>query len=244
MDPMPSLSGAQIDKLGRRLRDEPRATEEDLALLAAVLTDHAHALGEVTDRLRDVGLHPTTRLKTSSTTIDKLRREPRLTLRGIDDLAGARIVRDMTLLEQDTVVAQITELWPAAKVVDRRVMPTHGYRAVHLVAKANGCRVEIQVRTRPQDAWAQVMEGVGDLWGRGVRYGLGPDHPEEVVTPNDSTTRRDLVQLLIDMSRKLAVVEAGANESGEFSVRVSQVAESLYAVAEAFRKLRTGRIER
>ena len=177
-DRMRALSGSQVDKLGRRLRDAVQPSDEDLALLGVVLTEHGNALDEVVERLHGIGLPPTTRLKTYPTTIDKLRREPHLTLRGIDDLAGARIVRDMTLAEQDAVVARVLDLWPAAKVVDRRAVPMHGYRAVHLVPKVNGCRVEIQVRTHFQDMWAQAMEALGDHWGRGVRYGQGPERSD------------------------------------------------------------------
>jgi len=181
-------------------------SQEDLTLLAGVLTDHALAMGEVADRLKAIGLHPTTRLKTYSTTIDKLRREPRLTLRGIDDLAGARIVRDMTLAGQDALVAQLRDLWPTAKLVDRRAAPMHGYRAVHLVPKIAGCRVEVQVRTHLQDLWAQAMESLGDQWGRGVRYGLGPLEPDRLVA-GKWEHRAAFTLDLIELSDDLAGVE-------------------------------------
>lgn len=54
----------------------------------------------------------------------------------------------------------------------------YGYRAVHVVPRVRGCRVEIQVRTHLQDQWAQAMEALGDVWGRGVRYGEGPEQPD------------------------------------------------------------------
>jgi ppGpp synthetase/RelA/SpoT-type nucleotidyltranferase len=32
-------------------------------------------------------------------------------------------------------------------VIDRRINPSHGYRAVHIIAKVSGMPIEIQVRT-------------------------------------------------------------------------------------------------
>ena len=83
-------------------------------------------------------------------------------------------MRTMTLDEQDALVASILELWPDAAVIDRREIPSHGYRAVHVVPKIQGHSVEIQVRTIYQDTWAQMMERFGDIWGREVRYGGQP----------------------------------------------------------------------
>jgi hypothetical protein len=49
--------------------------------------------------------------------------------------------------------------------------PSFGYQAVHVIVTASQCAVEIQVRTPLQDLWAQVVEGIADRFGRGIRYG-------------------------------------------------------------------------
>jgi ppGpp synthetase/RelA/SpoT-type nucleotidyltranferase len=135
--PLP-ISGAQIDKLGVRLRDAAEVGENDLAMLQGLLLAYDETLRLVADRLRGVGLRPTTRLKTSGTIIEKLRREAPLILRSMHDLAGARVVQPMTLSEQNQVRDQILDEWPAAKVIDRREKPSFGYRALHIVPRIDG----------------------------------------------------------------------------------------------------------
>lgn len=63
----------------------------------------------------------------------------------------------------------------APRLIDHRKTPSHGYRAVHVVVFEDGIPVEIQIGTKIQDTWAQITEKLGDAWGRGLRYGLGPD---------------------------------------------------------------------
>lgn len=66
---------------------------------------------------------------------------------------------------------RIAAAFPGCKVIDRRAKPRYGYRAVHLEVHVGGQPVEIQIRTSLQDEWAQAMEKLGDVFGRGVRYG-------------------------------------------------------------------------
>ena len=176
-------------------------------MLAEVLLRYDEALSAVADGLRSIGEAPTTRLKTSGTIIDKLRRQPHLTLKNIRDLAGARVVRPMTLDEQDALAARVLELWPSATLIDRRKEPSYGYRAVHVVPRIDGCPVEIQLRTVFQDTWAQVMELLGDQWGRDIRYGGVPDNPDLKIsaTPN-SLTRRDVVEIWKAQTNQIAGV--------------------------------------
>ena len=185
------------------MRDAEVASESDLELLEELLLESNGALEEVAAALRGIGLEPTTRLKTSGTIIDKLRRPPHLTLASIRDLAGARIVRPMTLDEQDAFASQIQGLWPDAMVIDRRREPSHGYRAVHVVPRINRCSVEIQLRTLYQDLWAQAMELYGDVWGRAIRYGGEPLDPDAPVAGEDSLSRRQIVDFWKSISDRL-----------------------------------------
>lgn len=116
----------------------------------------------------------------------------------------------MTLDEQDGVGQQILDLWPEAKVVDRRTHPNNGYRALHLVPRVDGCWVEIQIRTFYQDTWAQLMEQLADQWGRSIRYGGLPDRPDEPIGPppaEPGTTRAEFVQLWVAVSQRVAQLE-------------------------------------
>ena len=124
----------------------------------------------------------------------------------------------MTLDEQDRTVAKIVAIWPDAQVIDRRTTPSHGYRAVHIVPKIDGCLVEIQLRTIYQDVWAQAMEMFGDLWGRDIRYGGPPHDADTLEFPDTGYTRRmtvdawkrtsDRFHELADMENRLADIKS------------------------------------
>jgi ppGpp synthetase/RelA/SpoT-type nucleotidyltranferase len=60
------------------------------------------------------------------------------------------------------MVAQLGEMFPGARVVDRRVRPSHGYRAVHVIVTSESRLVEIQIRTEVQHLWAQMSEKQSD----------------------------------------------------------------------------------
>jgi ppGpp synthetase/RelA/SpoT-type nucleotidyltranferase len=51
--------------------------------------------------------------------------------------------------------------------------PSHGYRAVHIVASVNGRKVEIQLRTELQHLWAEISEKVSDIIDPRLKYGEG-----------------------------------------------------------------------
>jgi ppGpp synthetase/RelA/SpoT-type nucleotidyltranferase len=157
------LSGSQVDKLGRRLRTAETPSVEDLQLLEQLRRAHENARLEVVQALLAEGLQGTSRLKTTSTIIEKLRRESTMHLSRMQDIAGVRLVIDserpeQERPEQDRVVERIHQLFPDARTVDRRVRPSYGYRAVHVIVRTQGCLVEVQVRTHMQDRWAQIIE--------------------------------------------------------------------------------------
>src|SRR5262249_6201107 len=62
-----------------------------------------------------------------------------------------------------------------AILIDRRSRPSHGYRAVHCIARFEGKSIEIQVRSRLQHLWAEVSERLSDKVGIELKYGSGPD---------------------------------------------------------------------
>jgi hypothetical protein len=204
------LSGNRIDALGRRLRDSPEPSQDDLQLLQELLAEHVETLDQVHLALRGLGLQPHPRLKSTDTIIEKLRRE-RHTLRQIHDLAGTRVVKRMSLSTQDELVRSISNACPGAQEpIDRRVTPNHGYRAVHVICRVDGRSVEIQVRTLYQDTWAQLMEKMGDWYGRQIRYGEAPLDPSASVGEG---TRQELFDSLQLMSLQIALLES-AEEGG------------------------------
>jgi ppGpp synthetase/RelA/SpoT-type nucleotidyltranferase len=200
-------------RLGKRLAGDEPISDEDYALLERVADAYQAVADEVERRLRSLGFEATTRgFKSTGTLVDKLRRTT-LKLKDIHDLAGARIVVDGGRLEQDRVVERIMQAFgscpKAPLMIDRREKPSHGYRAVHVIVFEDSMPVEIQVRTGLQDKWAQIAEKLGDIWGRGLRYGLGPDLPDARLTPGDpsSSTRGEIVELLLTIADQLSGIE-------------------------------------
>lgn len=104
------------------------------------------------------------------------------------------------------MVAEFAEAARPPKVKDRRAEPVAGYRAVHVIANVQDVPVEIQIRTIRQDQWAQVVESLGDKWGRGIRYGDPP--PDDPADPAISRARRQFWDLLLEGSATIAEVEA------------------------------------
>jgi ppGpp synthetase/RelA/SpoT-type nucleotidyltranferase len=206
------ISRTQLDKLGRRLaRDEP-ISDDDYRLLHLAAGMYQAELDAVEERLRHLGFQATTRVKTTGTLVDKLRRT-NLSLASIQDFAGARIVIDGTRQDQDQAVNRIVDAFQdcprAPQRIDRRERPSYGYRAVHVIVYTATVPVEIQVRTKLQDAWAQISEKLGDIWGRGLRYGQGPDQPDQPIDPAapDSLTRAQVVELLAGMAETISELE-------------------------------------
>ena len=168
-----ALSKSAVDKLGDRLR-KGTATDADWDLLEA-----------------------TGRVKTTNTLVDKLERG-RIRLGRMDDVAGARIKVEGGRIDQDAVVAQLLAVWPDARTKDRRAQPMHGYRAVHVIPSVDGWPLEVQIRTRRQDALANILESLGDDWGRQIRYGSAPDLPDVVPFPADQPhlTRMQVLEVV------------------------------------------------
>ena len=204
--PVTSLSGVEINRLGDRLR-ESDISSSDLELLQRVRAEHFALLvdvqSEIQERLPDVV--QTSRLKTVQTIVEKLRREPKMDLSRMQDIAGIRIVEDMNRAEQDVLASDILDAVGGGRLVDRRKNPRFGYRAVHLTVRRGQRSVEIQIRTSMQDQWAQIVERLGDTWGRQIRYGKGPSDSGRLILGNSKVTRLGLWELVQQVA---AVVDA------------------------------------
>lgn len=181
-------SREQINKLGKRLAASDPASDDDLRALEELTACHLTALELARPRIdglaSDLGispLHITHRPKTTQTILEKLRREHGMSLARVQDLAGIRIVGALRFDEQDQLAAEIVRRFPAdlraAKIVDRRANPSHGYRAVHVIVCLDGVTIEVQVRTLLQHVWADLMERLADRLGRQIRYGEPPVPP-------------------------------------------------------------------
>lgn len=187
-------------------------------MLAQVAEGYQAVLDKVEEKLQGIGLQATTRVKTTGTLVDKLRRQPQLPMKTIHDVAGARIVIDGGRWEQDHEAARIMDCFAACpkapELIDRREQPSAGYRAVHVIVFEDGLPVEIQIRTKLQDTWAQITEKLGDAWGRGLRYGVGPDEPDTTVelsesdSESETVTRREVIEMMAHLADLIDMIES------------------------------------
>jgi len=133
------------------------------------------------------------RLKRLSSIAAKLERFPNMKFSQMQDIGGCRaVVSDVNQVRQ--LVAVYEESWkknPNARMefsekYDYMIDPkADGYRGVHLVYKYrtqspdrkvyNGLRIEIQLRSYLQHAWATAVEIVSTVTGQQLKSNIGTD---------------------------------------------------------------------
>ncbi|MBS1175331.1 MAG: hypothetical protein H6R05_1462 [Burkholderiaceae bacterium] len=169
------LSNSQVDKLGERLKNNAQITETDLRMLDAYRQTFSKAYEFVMKSISNVPhLKPSGRdAKSTMAIIDKLRRES-IRLTQIQDIAGCRVVvKDIEAQEKLVQFLCYMFQLTSENIKDRRIYPSHGYRAVHLIVFVDGKSIEIQVRTELQHQWAVFSEKVSDDFGSNIKYGNG-----------------------------------------------------------------------
>jgi len=145
----------------------------------------------VTVRQRALGVNPNAvvaeRRKRLPTILDKLKRHPTMSVTTMQDLGGCRVVFD-SVAEVEKLVAVLVDLPRSQNRVKKvydylREDPgprTSGYRGIHLVyeygaskTEYHGLRIELQVRTQLQHAWATAVETMDLFSGSELKYGKG-----------------------------------------------------------------------
>jgi putative GTP pyrophosphokinase len=191
---MAQLSKTQIDRLGDRLRNTS-PNEKDIRLLNDYRRFFSDAYDFViTSIQQNLQLAPTGRpAKTIPSIVEKLRRES-IRLSQIQDIAGCRIVV-ADIAKQDSAVKSLCSLFPNTNVMDRRLNPSHGYRAVHVITRIAEKLVEIQVRTELQHLWAEVSERCSDVYNPGLKYGIGDPNLLRLLTAaSESVVKMETVE--------------------------------------------------
>lgn len=117
------------------------------------------------------------RIKTEDTIVEKLARQG-TRLDRVQDFADARFDIDCRLSELQRMAHQIRDVLEAqeisVKVKEYLEDTQQGYRAIHLhITSSTAGRVELQLRTALQAAWANTYEVLADVAGRGIRYDSG-----------------------------------------------------------------------
>ena len=196
---VPEHSNKAVQRASRAI-GKGTGTPDEIQAARDVLSNyrlaHAFPLNAVTVTVRkralDVNQNAVVaeRRKRLPTIIDKLKRHPTMSVTTMQDLGGCRVVL-ASVAEVDELVGILVDL-PRGK---NRVVRVYdylrddpgpresGYRGVHLVyeygaskREYHGLRIELQVRTQLQHAWATAVETMDLFSGSELKYGKGdPD---------------------------------------------------------------------
>ncbi|MBS9777851.1 MAG: hypothetical protein KGV50_03710 [Gammaproteobacteria bacterium] len=172
-----TLSNSQITKLGRRLRHEP-IDKEDLNLLDEFrqmfsdVDEQAYPMIQATLQGRTDYTLTKRKRKTQQSIVDKLKRQPKLRLPQMQDIAGCRIVvqggSQAAQEINDILSGELSRLdwrfWSKERRTD------DGYRAIHVIMEVEGKFYEIQLRAYAQDLWGNIVERLCDKTNS-LKYG-------------------------------------------------------------------------
>lgn len=125
------------------------------------------------------------RIKRLSSIVHKIERFPRITLTQMQDIGGCRaVLSDVAQVEEIVRDYETnTDLRHELIRTDNYIVqpPTSGYRGVHLIWRYrsdrsevyNGLKIEMQLRTRRQHAWATAVETVGTFTRQALKSSQG-----------------------------------------------------------------------
>jgi putative GTP pyrophosphokinase len=177
-----------------------KAIDESFDIMAEWRSLHAVPLKAVSSLLANESLSiegtaiVAERLKRYQSIRSKLRRFPVTNLTTIQDIAGCRaVVQDVShayelrerlvqRLQSDSGGPQIIEKWCRDYIANPK---PDGYRSLHEVAKfrssdgtlshCNDLRVEIQIRSQMQHAWAMAVETASAVTNQALKSGTGEE---------------------------------------------------------------------
>ena len=224
-------SKGQIDRAGKTLRRallarEPLPSEAEQAqatfVLEAFREAHRGSMDSVMDELRSsivieglAVLELSQRLKRAPTIVDKLRRIPTMKLSSLQDLGGCRAVF-ATQDEVERVQARFMANSEARNgrpdtVRDYVAQPRDsGYRAVHLWTRYDSLRVEVQLRTQLQHAWAINVEKLSAATGIDYKSGAGSPDVHDWLRLLSRSNASAEAGVAMEQLHQLEFVEAGA----------------------------------
>lgn len=238
----PLYSKSRVDAAGRDLVD-PSASAADRELALAVTNNwrssHSFPLNtfQMTLRTRarqiDDDALVAQRIKRLPSIEAKLRRFPKMGLARMQDIGGCRaVVTDVRAVDALSNMYRASR-FKHTKVRDddylRNPKPS-GYRGVHLAYRYysdkkttyNGLKIEVQIRSRVEHAWATAVETVGMFSGQALKASHGDDKwlrffslaASEMAfmeqlppVPGTPSTRREVRAELQDLAAALDVLE-------------------------------------
>lgn len=199
-----TLSNSLITQLGDRLRSGD-FSEGDLAILDEFRKTYSE-IDELAYQLiqgtlaSSAGWTSTKRKrKTQQSIVDKLRRQSKLRLPQMQDIAGCRIVVEGGSQVADAISSLLTGAFePLQWKTERKERDGHGYRATHIIVKNGQKFYEIQLRTYAQDVWANLVESLSNEKNT-LKYG-GSDQEES------------LMSVLITLAERFSEIDQDAHQ--------------------------------
>ncbi|HEY0380963.1 MAG TPA: RelA/SpoT domain-containing protein [Candidatus Elarobacter sp.] len=224
------ISKSQADRLGEELR-HGEITADRIERLSAYREQLVRNARSAAEAIRAQTLYPVTPREGKSTgsIVAKLRRQP-IALSRMQDIVGCRVIVD-TAVEQNALVMRIQTRFPEARLTDRRIEPSYGYRAVHFIVAWEGKPYEIQLRTRLQHAWAQTVERLSDNKYPDLKYGKDYGQLSTVLVEGHSDLIRKVeeVELRVFQNRSRDSVQGDNAELGQIRSLVLEMLENLLA---------------
>lgn len=166
--------------------------EDALVIIDNWRACHAYPLNTFQSTLRSrlkkhnfSGAFAAERLKRMTTILNKLSRYPDMQLSRMQDIGGLRAIVSSIKDVHELEMLYLTDKKMQHKLVGQKDYiedpKPDGYRSVHLIYKYknkrkpeyNGLRVELQIRTKLQHAWATAVETMGTYMGHPFKSGEG-----------------------------------------------------------------------
>lgn len=153
------------------------------------------------------------RLKRMPQIVHKLVRFPDTKLARMEDVGGCRAVLTGGGDEIYGVLRRIKRNWDVKRIRDYIAEPkVTGYRGVHVVIERDDHRVEIQLRTLGQQAWAEAVEKIAGRHKLPLKDGKGPE---------------DLLEYFRLAGQGIAMEEQGLPADEEFQTQFRTMRESV-----------------
>lgn len=190
------LSKKQVDRAGDTLRsDKISASDALIAKMDAInilsqwRARHVYPLNlafnllkRYTDKIGNNAIYGQ-RLKRVTSVIHKLKRMPETKLSRLQDIGGCRVI----LSDYERLRNLTHSLAKSKSILDNykdyiTYPKPDGYRSVHFIYECNSSntefdklKIEIQLRTKLQHAWATTVEIIDSFENQGIKLGGGSD---------------------------------------------------------------------
>lgn len=234
-------SRKQVDKAGDKLKNG-EVGQDVLDILSAWRSVHTYPISTfqslIRKKIKELQLDDTTvvaqRLKRLPSIVSKLKRLPTMNLSQMQDIGGIRII-----VKDISSVYSLHEKIINSRFKHKISLPPRdyiknpkpdGYRSLHQYfqynnlyhPELNGLRIELQIRTQLQHAWATAVETLGTIENESFKSGEGKEtykrffklvsalfsieEKQPVLSELQNVDRSDLVRELITLEKDLSII--------------------------------------